>query len=361
MSDAPLVSIVVPMYNSAPYIGRCVDTLQAQTYNNIEIILVNDGSTDDTLLLAQQYEKTDPRIRVVDQPNGGSSSARNAGLQVGSGEYFLFVDADDFLENNAVEHLVNVSNQSQLDMLMFGIKMDYVDEGFSVEKSFSEAKIATKPEEIQHLILESCHNGLLYSPCNKLYSASVIRDHKLQFLLKEEPIEDILFNCLCMQFVQRIGVMQESFYHYIKENKESAVTQYRENLWSQSEKRSNAITDLFSFWNIDFAIHKGWLQQEYVGGKSDCISNMYRKGAKKTCKQKKKEVQKYIFNNDRFWAAVKVISERPLPFDQKVLVALSRICNAGMLVVFYNLLFWCRYHLPSAYFKFRRNSMEKTQ
>ncbi|MBO4309905.1 MAG: glycosyltransferase family 2 protein [Lachnospiraceae bacterium] len=103
-----LVSVIVPVYNSTAYLKRCVDAIVSQTYKNLEILLVDDGSTDDSLSICRDYEKKDSRVRVFHKENGGSSSARNIGISEAKGEYICFCDSDDYYEENIVEKLMEV-------------------------------------------------------------------------------------------------------------------------------------------------------------------------------------------------------------------------------------------------------------
>lgn len=106
-----LVSVIVPVYNSTAYLKRCVDAILSQTYQNLEVVLVDDGSTDDSLNMCREYEKSDSRVKVFHKENGGSSSARNVGIKEASGEYICFCDSDDYYEPDIVENLMKVFNE----------------------------------------------------------------------------------------------------------------------------------------------------------------------------------------------------------------------------------------------------------
>ena len=104
----PLVSVIVPVYNSTAYLKRCVDAILSQTYSNLEIILIDDGSTDDSLALCNEFSKSDSRVKAFHKENGGSSSARNVGIKEASGEYICFCDSDDYYESDIIEYLMKV-------------------------------------------------------------------------------------------------------------------------------------------------------------------------------------------------------------------------------------------------------------
>ena len=103
-----LVSVIVPVYNSKAYLKRCVDAILKQTYSNLEVILVDDGSKDDSYMICKEYEAFDKRVRVFTKENGGSSSARNVGIKAAKGDYICFCDSDDYYEPDIVENLSKV-------------------------------------------------------------------------------------------------------------------------------------------------------------------------------------------------------------------------------------------------------------
>ena len=114
------VSVIVPVYNAEKYLNRCIESIITQSYNNLEIILVNDGSTDNSLLVCEEYLKKDDRIKLITQENRGAGLARNKGLQNATGKYAVFVDSDDYLHNTAIEKCVNAQNKTNADLVMFG-------------------------------------------------------------------------------------------------------------------------------------------------------------------------------------------------------------------------------------------------
>lgn len=115
-----LVSVIVPVYNVERYLNKCVDSIINQTYKNLEIILVNDGSKDNCLSICREYEKVDKRVKVIDKPNGGLSSARNAGLKIATGDFIFFIDSDDFIENNSINILLETQAQTNADITFIG-------------------------------------------------------------------------------------------------------------------------------------------------------------------------------------------------------------------------------------------------
>ena len=116
-TEKKLISVMVPVYNVAPYITNCLESLIHQTYTNLEIILVDDGSTDNSLEICQEYAKKDKRIKVIHKENGGLSTARNAGLDVATGDYYSFVDSDDYISTRFYEIMLKIALEHSADIV----------------------------------------------------------------------------------------------------------------------------------------------------------------------------------------------------------------------------------------------------
>ena len=116
--NGPLVSIIVPVYNAAAGLAKCIETARSQTYGNIELLLVNDGSADSSPHICRMYARVDSRIRIIDKENAGVSAARNDALRAARGDYIQFVDSDDYLTPNATEQLVRAAESLRCDLVI---------------------------------------------------------------------------------------------------------------------------------------------------------------------------------------------------------------------------------------------------
>lgn len=166
----PLISVIVPIYNVENYLRACVDSIIAQTYDNLEIILVDDGSPDNCPAICDEYAEKDRRIKVIHKENGGLSDARNAGLSVMTGEYLMFVDSDDCLTDNAVEALYEIVNTNNCLLAIGGYQRFFSDdERFDTPKEVLVKTFSTK-EAIQDMLLNGCASW------GRLYHVSVHKD-----------------------------------------------------------------------------------------------------------------------------------------------------------------------------------------
>jgi len=236
-----LVSIIIPCYNNAPYLRKCIDSVLCQSYNNTEIIVVDDGSSDEPKSVISDYVIAD-KIKYVKLSHSGVSTARNAGMQKATGEYIIFIDGDDWVEPNHIETLVNGADGCDGSMIVMTIDKDgesSVPE--DVIDLFSNYEILSK--EIFYLLYE---RYLLSSPCNKIYQSEIIRKHDIRFDPNVSYAEDLLFNLTYFQYISSVRLNSKVTYHYIKHSCPSGTTRYHQNTVATLEKLSTATHHCFN-------------------------------------------------------------------------------------------------------------------
>ena len=164
------ISIVVPVYNTSKFLDKCIKSILNQTYKNLEIIIVNDGSTDDSLNKIKEYEKIDERIIIIDKKNGGLSSARNIGIKNSSGEYILNVDSDDWIEKDTCELLLKVALKTNADIVIGNIILEFKNKK---SKKWIDLEEDGEYQNIEYLNAFFSKNGK-GSICNKLIKKSAL-------------------------------------------------------------------------------------------------------------------------------------------------------------------------------------------
>ena len=221
LSEQPLVSIVVPVYNTAAYLPTMLDSLLNQTYENLEIICVNDGSTDESLDVLEKYEAKDARIHIIDKPNEGAGCTRNAGLNAVSGAYMCFADSDDFLEPCAIERTLCAAKKNNADVVVFGLDQ------FNNEKDeFTPARWAVEPTHIPAgKVFRASEINHIYKYCigftvNKLYNTTFLKSLNLSFP-KIGAHEDMPFTYIALSAANRVYFLDETLYHYRREREGS--------------------------------------------------------------------------------------------------------------------------------------------
>lgn len=208
--NPPLISIIVPVYNVEQYLDECVESLVQQTYQNLEIILVDDGSLDCSPQKCDEWMQKDSRVKVLHKPNGGSSDARNAGIEASKGKYLMFVDSDDFISNNTVDELYDLIISTDADLACGGF-FKYFENGASKEiynSIISQTQVTISGNDMIRLLLDS---KIDCSSCCKLYRRTTIADHRFA---KGRSNEDMLFLFYLYSDCYRSAYTAHRYYYY---------------------------------------------------------------------------------------------------------------------------------------------------
>lgn len=207
-----MVSIIVPIYNnSEDEIKRCVGSLVTQTYQDIEVILVDDGSVEETVTVEQEVSELYPCVRIVAQKNSGVSQARNRGLDEASGEFVCFVDADDYVEPNMIEKMISYMEDGCLVSTNF-VHNDSKQLVLSVERNFEQYEF--NADFINAYLNGRLGKQITFSVCNKLFHLKVIRANKIYFPVGVVVGEDMIFVLKYLMQCNKIRIVDEGLYHY---------------------------------------------------------------------------------------------------------------------------------------------------
>lgn len=221
MKREPLVSIIVPIYNVEKYIVKGIESLCNQDYENIEIILVDDGSPDRSPELIDDLAEKDNRIKVIHKINDGVSSARNVGISQSKGDYIMFVDGDDWVDSSYVSFFVNMIDTSNLEI---GMNYNYY---------YDSGRTSTDSDDIatidKNKAAESIFNGDIFvAVWNKIYSKEFLKKNQIRFNEEIWFGEGMLFNIECLKYTNEIAVCRKSLYHQTP-NQESAMRAFNLN------------------------------------------------------------------------------------------------------------------------------------
>lgn len=209
MSRGALLSVIIPVYNVEEYLVKCVESILCQTYRNLEVILVNDGSRDGSPEICDALAARDPRVKVIHQENGGLSKARNAGIEAASGEYLTFVDSDDWIEADAYEHLLNLMEQYGVKLVCGG---NYDVDGGTGEKTLgltpAKEEVITTEEMVARMFLwQGCDS----SACDKIYHRSLLETFRYP---EGRVCEDVAVTYKIVLSTDRAAMSDRPFYNY---------------------------------------------------------------------------------------------------------------------------------------------------
>lgn len=203
----PKISVIVPVYNVEKYLPRCIDSILSQSFTNFELILVDDGSPDNSGRICDKYAAKDSRIRVIHKKNGGASSARNVGIKNAKGEWITFIDADDYIEQG----FFAIPGELSEDLLIQNYKKEEGGNITSVE--FEKSVIPHR--DMQTFINENLHQIIFLSPWAKFFKRSLLQSYNISFLENIKVGEDNLFVLDYLHIVQSIRVLGSSKYVYV--------------------------------------------------------------------------------------------------------------------------------------------------
>jgi glycosyltransferase involved in cell wall biosynthesis len=227
-----LLSIIIPVFNVEQYLPQCVTSVLSQTFTNFELILVDDGSTDGSGRICDEFVAKDKRTQVVHIPNGGSSNARNTGLEMATGTYICFVDSDDWVDDTYLETLLGLFKKADVQLAVCGMTVEYPDHQ---EQWRCQPGTVTVGPEDEDAFLRLNQSFLLYGPCAKIYQHDILRQHGIRFDTSLSYGEDFVFSMTYLTHVSRIAVDGNPLYHYRKHNTTTLSTAYNERRFELDE------------------------------------------------------------------------------------------------------------------------------
>lgn len=240
-SASPKISIIIPVHNSEKYLDQCIESILSQTYHALQIICVNDGSSDGSLYILEQHAEADSRITVESQSNQGVSAARNRGLEIATGEYIGFVDSDDWIEPTMVDTLLTALLRKETDLAICSVTQHDDDKkGEPMARRSFPNQSFLEPTECHEFVDRFSRGEFDFANWNKLFRRSIIENHKIRFNHDLHIGEDFLFNLRYITHAQSFVILESQLYHY-RIHGGSLWHTNDETRWLEHCKRTNAL------------------------------------------------------------------------------------------------------------------------
>lgn len=240
MAESSLVSVIIPAYNVEQYIENCISSVMKQSYANIEIIVVDDGSTDSTSKMIDEIRVRDSRVKVIHTKNRGVSSARNTGIEVARGEYITFVDADDYLADDFVEYLLGIMVSEKAD---FCISKNCFSRTGETQIQEDHPRAISKEEALVLLLSPQ----IIVGCWNKMYKKSMLTENNLFFQTELFYGEGLSFITTVAQVAERTVLCERRMYYYRRNNAASATSKFDIEKLTNGEKSLHEIWDCMRF------------------------------------------------------------------------------------------------------------------
>lgn len=293
-----LISVIVPVYNAEKYLDKCVNSIINQKYKELEIILVDDGSKDNSLDLCKKYAEKDNRIKVIHKENGGVSTARNTGIEASRGDFIAFVDSDDYIDENMYFNMIQKVKKYSCDMVMcdcykvnVGNKEIFTHD---IRAGFYDKDQLYKEYFDKLLMLDSINYPATISNWVMLIKSDIIKDKKLKYIEGVRYSEDLLFGSQVMYYTNRFYYLKgECYYNYIN-NPISATSTYYEKKWDNFVQLYYEIKRFFqNKTDFDFSKQIYYCLLFFV---YNSVGDIY--GSNKSYPEKKKKILKILNNQD---------------------------------------------------------------
>ncbi len=250
----PKISVIIPIYNVENYLVKCLNSIMTQSCRDFEVVIVDDGSTDKSPVIAKEYEQKYQNVHVITQENSGQGAARNTGIEAAKGEYFLFIDSDDYIDNNTIEILCEKAMNTNADLIIFDMAIEEMDGHISsVSCGCAKDHIGMTLEKYPELILDPpC-------PCNKLFHRNLFINTGIRFP-DRVWYEDLRAIPKIYTAAQHIEYIHQPFYYYLQR---SGSTMHNSNIERNGEI-IDAIDDVLSYYKEKNLFERYYFILEYL-------------------------------------------------------------------------------------------------
>lgn len=296
MDNKIKVSVIMPVYKVEEYVGKAIESIQAQTLKEWEFLIVDDGTPDRSGEICDEYAAKDDRIHVIHKENGGAPSARNMAIEMAKGEYFYFLDSDDWAEPKMLEDMYNLAKRDNAQLVVAGFYIDtYIGNGNYMTDDYVVADaVYPNKDEFRKNAYKLFDKNLLYTPWNKLYEAKYIMENNLRF--PTTFWDDFPFNVSIVRNVERVTVTSKQYYHFLRARTESETAAYRPGMYEKREEEHSWMVDLYKEWHVWDSASKEMIARRYIERFIGCVENVTNPKCEMTEKEKRREIKKMLSN-----------------------------------------------------------------
>jgi glycosyltransferase involved in cell wall biosynthesis len=347
----PVISVIIPVYNVQAFLESCVNSVLVQTLEDIEVILVNDGSHDNSGEIAEKLATIEKRVKVIHKVNGGPSSARNTGIKAATGDYISFIDSDDWVEPNFLESLYSLALENNADIVNTGITVEFL-KGKRIEKlKYSREICMTDKSQFGAFFWELHKLKLSNYPVTRLFRKGFLFENNILFDTNVHVGEDLLFNLEAFKCANVICVNTLAPYHYMKRELATLTSSYNVNFLKANENQFNAYKNFFEHFSMNNTEQSQFLEMFYIQRYTGAITNLYKRNSPHNFNSRLEIIKTEIFRNKALKQKIRVNKLSGL--NNKLFVFL--LLNGNPLIMFltYKSLFFFRYNFEKVYLKHR--------
>lgn len=286
------ISVIIAAYNVENYLERAIRSILDQSFDQFEIIVIDDGSSDKTGEIAKDLAKEDERIRVYQLENRGVSAARNFAIEKTRGKYIYFMDSDDYVDANMLSDTYEQIARTNVDLVVFGFCFETWKENNLIQQfpTKSSYHVYNNKDEIRDNFVYLWDCDIFYNVWNKIFVADIIKEKRIYFE-KMKFGEDLQFNIDYLYNCNSIITLDNCYYHYIRERQGAATYSYIKDLFQIRKREFKNLRKLFKYWNVLEKDGKEYISRRYAERVVGCIENIFEKSGPKTIREKLREIR----------------------------------------------------------------------
>lgn len=294
--DLPLISIIIPVYNAEKTIERAIKSIQNQNFSDFELLLINDGSHDNSRQIIELFANEDSRIKLYNEKNSGVSSARNKGITHANGKYILFLDADDYYVENAFETIIPELDEGT-QLVIFGYIIQYGKEySKSVLPDYKNLEFNNK-KNFRDFAVSLISNEMINAPWNKIYLTRYIKENKIIFPPDLNIGEDLKFNLSVIRDIQNVKISNKPLVNYTVKKGEGLVSKFRKNRFELRYSLLMELKELLTYWDKIFE-NQAMIDRMVIRDIMAYFMDFYKSSCSLTYNEKLNKINNIILRKD---------------------------------------------------------------
>ncbi len=349
------ISIIMPVYNVEEFLSKAIESVLNQTFKDIELFVIDDGSKDNSGKICDEYAKKDKRVTAIHKENGGAPTARNAALKKAKGEYLYFIDSDDWIEKDYLEKMYELAKNNNADLVVTGFLMEYYQNGKTITYSTScEDAIYTNKNDFRKNAYKYFNNSFLSLPWNKLFKREIVVKNNIIF--PDTKWDDHHFNMFFLMDIGKVVVSSMAKYHWYRSRKgaETMINYSDPNMFEKRIEHYEHVLKLYKHWNmLDDEKSRDAIDSYFIGRVFQCIQELADN--KNLTKKEVREKTKYILNHKYTKEALK--NAKSLSVKFKILVIPMKLNNITLCIWFSNVINFVRKHFKGLFIKLKEKEV----
>lgn len=348
------VSIIMPVYNVEDFVRKSIESVINQTFENFELLIVDDGATDNSGKICDEYAKKDERIKVFHKENGGAPEARNVAIEKAKGKYIYFIDSDDWIEKEYIKTMYDLAEKNDADLVVTGFLMEYYQDGKEVIYTTScEDKVYKTKEDFRKNAYKYFNNSFLSLACNKLLKREIIINNNIRF--PKTKWDDHHFNMEFLMDVNTVVISSIAMYHWYRSRKgsETMINYNDVKMFEKRLEHYEHVKKLYKHWGVNNKESIDGISCYFIGRAFQCIQELAA-NENISYKEKREKVKNILYNENTIEC---LKNAKSLSTKFRILTIPMKMKNITLCMFFGNIISFVRKHFPGVFIKIKEKEV----